>query len=332
MSDSFAANRGHRLRRLLGLVVAVFLSGSLYAQVTSEGSRDPVNPSDLRPVFDYPRPWHPGAPPTGGRFAATNFEFPPISYTPSISYQFSNQRSRVGGVSLDSNSAVTDFTVALNNFPYTSIDFSYMFSYASGSSPANESERIYQNLASFSVLQPLDRIWDTTWKPAALATPTDNKPLNNQFSVLFGASYGHFLSFVHTPNLPTVHGFAHPFLGNALFDYQFAWFIGHPLFDSITCVSRYDCPNIFLECSSGIQLSTLRFGASRHPFSITSSETQLTYQNICSFTYSFYHRLGLLVAAEWDAPVDSVPIHGSKPDYANVLVQRELEEVALAVS
>jgi hypothetical protein len=321
MSDSLTANRAKRLQPLLALVLAVFLSGSLYAQVSAAGSKDPVDQSDLRPVFDFPRPWHPAAVQKG--FAAESIEVPPISYTPSISYQFSNERSRVGGISLDSNSAIFDFTVALNNPPFTSIDFSYMFSYERGSSPApaNQGERMYQNVASINIVQPLDRIWDKDWKPAALTTRGDKdyRDVNSQFSVVFGASYGQALSSVFTPNLPTVHGFTHPFAGNALFDYQLAWFnVGFPPADANTTTSRYDRPNIFLECSSGIQLSSLRLGASHQTSSITSSETQLTYQNFCSFTYSFFHRLGVLVAGEWDAPLDSAPVHGSRPDYANV--------------
>jgi hypothetical protein len=224
MNEFLAAKRAHRIRPVLALVLSVFLSCSLHAQVSIAGSKNPPNPSDLRPVFDFPRPWHPAA---AGEFATSSVGGappapPPISYTPSISYQFSNQRSRVGGMSLDSNSAILDFTVAPNYPPFTSIDFSYMFSYARGSSPApaNQGERMYQNVASINVVQPLDRIWDTDWKPAALRF----EDLNNQFSVVFGASYGHMLSSFFTPNLPTVHGFTHPFVGNALFDYQFAWF------------------------------------------------------------------------------------------------------------
>jgi hypothetical protein len=81
---------------------------------------------------------------------------------------------------------------------------------------------------------------------------------------------------------------------------------------------RDDYATFFFELSSGIQLNKIWLDSSDHR--LTSSGRQLTYQNIASLDISFYKRFGVFVSAEWDAPLDSEPLHDSQPYYANIAI------------
>jgi hypothetical protein len=286
----------------LTTALVLSVSADLRAQTIGTGSANAVNPTGLPPV-DYPRPIQ-----YGGRGAPIG----PVAVVLSGLYQFSDQRSRVGGVSLDSESAGSDLTIGLNFLPYTSFDLSYVYSNASGSSPSGVNENVNQHAGSSRILQPLDWIWSHGWKPVTV----ENQQLNWQNSVILGASYGGSFSSAEGHGLLSSHGSTYPFVGNALYDLQYTRFLHSPEGPDNKYVPPY--PNFVIELTSGVQWSDTWFDSSSRVS--TTSSRQLTYQNLCSFTYSFCNRFGVVVGAEWDAPLSSAPPHGSRPYYANTAI------------
>jgi hypothetical protein len=302
-------HRGYKLRPpgffgwYLGIVLILFIPVRLDGQTNGKISLIPVNPNGSRPTPNLVRPIQ-----YGGHGGAPDKDW---SFNLATSYEFLNDRSRVGGLSLDTDSAVIDFTVARNSVPYTSFDFTYMYSHGSGSSPSGMTESGNQNVGSLRILQPLDWLWHDdrhVWLPVTLS----HKPFNFQSAIILEGDYGSSFSSFHSPQLASLHASAYPFLGNALYDFQFAWFPSR--------ADDLDYPNFLFEYTSGVQLATTRLHVSSQNSSTNSSGRQITYRNICSVTYSFPQRLGFLVAAEWDAPLDSEPLRGSQPYYANTAI------------
>ncbi len=298
----------------LSVAVMLFLPARLQAQAQGTVSNNPVTPLGVSPIriVNYPQPIRHGLHleniPLKNLFTSYLENW---SSTFSASYQFLNQRSRVGGISLDSESVAVDFAAAQIDGPFTSFDISYAYSYASGSSPTGTSQTVNQHVGSVRVLQPLEPFIPgcSSWLPAVRSFHESHKTLNSQFGIILAAGYGGSLSSTDKPRLPTIHSSAQTFIGNALLDYQFAW-CKNPLSDIYA--------DFFFEFSSGIQFSTTRLDSS--DLASVTSGRQLTYQNIGSLNYSFWHRFGILVAAEWDAPLDSNPLRGSKPYYSNIAV------------
>jgi len=226
--------------------------------------------------------------------------------TLSASYQFLNDRSRTGGLSLNSDSAITDVAAVLNRWPWTYLDFSYMYSYLSGTSPSRMSQTGSQDVGSFTLLQPWYPFGQK--KPAPLTTDI----CNDQFAIILSADYGDSWTSTTIPQSASIQGHARAFLGNALLDWQHAWF-----------PSRVNCatyPGWLFELTSGVQFDTIRLRSSNSFSAETSFGEQATYRNIGCVTYLFPCKLGILVAAEWDAPLHSEPLRGSEPFYANTAV------------
>jgi hypothetical protein len=311
------ANRGCTWRQSGLLVlyssvaILVVLPTPLHGQAKGTVSKNPVNPIGLPPIVyvpNYPRPWRPliveGKGPVNKPLWWDQW-----SFDLSAAYQFLNQRSRVGDVSLDAEFAIIDFAALLNKPPFTSLDISYTYSYASGSSPAG-SQTVNQHVGSLRLIQPILGI------PASLNV--DQK--TDELAIIVAANYGNSLASTGTPLLPSVHSSAHTFLGNALLDYQHGCFPNHHTSPGRKPPAPEDnYPSLLFELSSGIQFNTIRFHSS-DPSATTSSSRQLTYQNIGSLTVSLPCRLGFLVGAEWDAPLFSDPLRNSQPYYANIAV------------
>ena len=329
-------NRGSTWRQAgfvglyLGAVIVLGLPARIRAQATATVSQNPVNPLGLPIRFgNYPRPIHYGVtqPPLKrserekilAETEAPNLEEEeivcPWSLTLSGSYLFSNDRSRVADVSLDGESAMIDLTAADNKWPYTCLDISYTYSYASGSSPADTTQTGNQHVGSLRLLQPI-HFFGETKKPATL----NIDKITNQLAVILDGNYGGSLTSTRIPRSPSISSTAYTFLGNALLDYQFGWFPYHEPNKFNTPKPQDNYPSLLLEFSSGVQFNAIRLHSSSRVSTMTSSGRQLTYQNIASLTYSFPDRLGILVAAEWDAPLYSDPLRGSQPYYANIAV------------
>jgi hypothetical protein len=293
---------------------------------------NPVNPFGAGPISNYTKPvrngliQEPAVGSEGGKEPIEPTEpCPPLNpddtwaFTLSQSYQFFNDRSKVGGISLNSNSATVDLTATDNKRPWTCIDVSYMYSHESGSSPSGINQSGHQNVGSLRVLQPIPLSAD--WVPATLST----KGLNYQLGVILSANYGKEVTSTEIPQIAAIHSSTRTFLGNALLDFQLAWFPRREAREgskSEPCNgSTYSTyPGFLLELSSGIQYSTTHLKAAESGLTATSSGEQLTYQNICCATYSFSCRFGLLAAVEWDAPISSTPLAGTQPFYANTAV------------
>lgn len=234
------------------------------------------------------------------------------TFTLSESYQFLNDRSRTGGLSLNSDSAITDVAAVLNRWPWTYLDLSYMYSYLSGTSPSRISQTGSQNVGSFTLLQPWYPFRQK--KPAPFTTDT----CNDQFAIILSADYGDSWTSTTIPQSASIRGRARAFLGNALLDWQHAWFPNRGRFPNRANCATY--PGWLFDLTSGVQFDTIRLRSSNSFSSETSFGDQATYRNIGSVTYLFPCKLGILVAAEWDAPLHSEPLRGSEPFYANTAV------------
>jgi len=94
--------------------------------------------------------------------------------TLSASYDFLNDRSRVGGLSVDSDSALIDLTGNYKRSPWTWFDLSYIYSHAHGTAPGGASQTGYQNAGGLRILQPFPL--GSNWKPAVFTSEcfTDN--------------------------------------------------------------------------------------------------------------------------------------------------------------
>ncbi len=233
-------------------------------------------------------------------------EIPVWTFLLSESYQFLNDRSRIGGLSLNSDSTLTDLLAVLNRWPWTWLGVAYMYSYLSGSSPGGTNQTGNQNVGVLSLLQPYYPFGEK--KPAPFTTDS----VNHQFGIILSGAYANSLTSTTIPQASSIRSAARTFFGYALLDYQCAWFPGRK--------SSALYPGWLFELSSGVQFDAIRLRSSDGTSSVTSSGQQLTYRNIASATYSFSNRFGLFASAEWDAPLHSDPLHGSQPFYANTAV------------
>jgi hypothetical protein len=233
-----------------------------------------------------------------------------LDWSLSTLYQFSSQRSRIAGGSFDSNSAIVDLSVRYNDRPYTSADVSFSYSHISGSVPTGPNVTANQYAGFLRVLQPLNPSWCHDWLPADLG----EEKLNHQLAILAGVGYGGSPGSLSLPNSPIVYNTTHTVFGDALLDYQFSWFPCRPA-EKLDPRRLY--PSLLLELSSGVQCATVCANSSSAGMTTTSSARQVDYLSIASLTYSFPCRFGVQVAIAWDAPLDSQPLRGAKPDRAN---------------
>jgi hypothetical protein len=305
------------------LALGIYLSGGLYAQATGTGSKSPPKATNPRPppiLPNFKLGGHDGQapPPAVGGMKRNEFVKPPakrwwenLDWTLSTLYQFSSQRSRIGDGTFDSNSAIIDLSVRYNARPYTSADVSYSYSHVSGSVPTGPNVTTDQYAGFLRVLQPLNPAWCPNWKPADLET---EKKLNHQLAILAGVGYGGSPGSLTLPNSPVVYNTSHTVFGDALLDYQFAWFPCRP---AEAPDPRRLYPSLLFELSSGVQGATVCANSSSAGVTTTSSARQVDYLNIASLTYSFPCRFGFQVAIAWDSPLDSQPLRGAKPDRAN---------------
>ncbi len=246
------------------------------------------------------------------------------SFSLSALYQFSNQRSRVGDLSWNSNAAGIDFTAAFDEWPYPSFDFLYFYSHFDGSSPAGANDVTNQHIGAVRILQPLNPIWSSNWRPADQST----HQVNQQLATLFRAAYGGSIGSLVAPNFAFEHDTDHAFVGDALLDYQFAWFPCRMDTPDAKCkylpkdkaCPTYSYPSLVLELTSGPEFSTQRLDSSTSGSAITTSGTQIDYLNSATLLCSLPCRLGFLIGVQWNAPLDSQPTRGRKPDHANTAI------------
>jgi hypothetical protein len=307
------------------LAIILFLPFQLKAQTSSTVT---LSPSSLRQTSNYPKPIRWGSVPTETKTELSKKWYDDWSFSLLGSYQFLNQRSRTGDVSLDVETGLIDIAAAYNCPPFTTLDIFYAYSHASGSSPTGVNQTTDQHAGSLRVVQPLLPFLPRDWKPAALS----EIPCNHQVAVILSGIYAGAQNDTDLPHFFSVHSSTHTFVGSALLDYQFAYFENRcrtrpktekstdRCFDKSIDLGPDDYAKLFLDFSSGIQFNTTRLDASGRLFGGTSSSRQLTYQNVATLNYSFYHRFGFLVSAEWDAPLYSDPLRNSQPYYANIAI------------
>ena len=315
------------------MALLVFLPASLWAQAMGTGSNNSTNrtsPTQLPGVPDLKLPGHDGyvitPSPLGEAAPSETIESLGQPAKKSVAeecaspwwqywefslttlYEFSSERSKVGGVSLDRNSGTIDLSGRRNVCPYTSIDISYTYSHATGSSTSGANEIVNQHVGFIRTLQPLNEMWNHDWEPADL----HNDRSNHQLSIILGAAYGGSPSSLSVPNAAFVHTTGHSLFGEALLDYQFAWFPDRP--DR----SAHDYPSLLAEIGAGAQFETDRVDVSSAS-TRTSSARQFDYVGIGSLTYSFSCRFGFQVGIEWDAPLVSDSLSGGRPDHASTV-------------
>jgi hypothetical protein len=330
------ANYGPLRRKALifyvNFAVLLLLPSTLFGQSKGTISPNPVNPLGL-PILiaHYPRPVHWSVSPIGtvARALGISGNKAPVELdnngqtepTPdwilslSVSYQFLDVRSRVGAISLDSDSGILDLTVAKNKWPYTCLDLSYIYSHGSGSSPTGATQTANQNVGSLFVYQPLWP-WDQ-----GKHDDLSKIPQTNEFALILTSDYGRSMATTDAIGFPSIRSSAYTYVGSALLDYQGGWFPKRKkdksegkTIQSDGQNDDNDYPCVLVEANTGILFDTTRLDAS----ATSTSARQLTYRTSGSVIYSFCNRLGVLVAAEWDAPLDSVPLRGSRPYYANI--------------
>jgi hypothetical protein len=308
----------------VSLAISALLPSRVYAQAKGTKTSNPAVPMGLGPVTNVPRPIHWSAPlhrvsvtaaPNGKAPVPPEEKPPEWSFSLSPTYQFLNERSRVGGISSDTNSVTVDFNITHKSIPYTSFDLSYSYFNLSGSSPTGLTETAHQNLGSVYILQPLEPFFPCSrnWRPAYLSAEV----LNNQVAVIAGANYGVFRDSLNGPQSFSVHNSGREFLGNAFLDYQFAYFSDRRSWKANPPEVPDDYATFFFDFSSGVRVDALGVDSSGSP---ASASRQVTYQNIAVLNYSCCHRFGVLVAVEWDAPIDSSPLRQSRAYYANTAI------------
>lgn len=313
----------------VSLAISALLPSRVYAQAKGTKTSNPVVPMGLGPAVNVPRPVRWGIPPSGTRATEQrtkekeviqSLEIEPTrewSFSLSPTYQFLDERSRVRGISSDTNSVTVDFNITHESFPYTSFDLSYSYFNLSGSSPTGLTETAHQNLGSVYVLQPLEPFFPCgrNWRPAYLS----NEMLNNQVAVILGANYGVFRGSLNGPQSFSIHNSGREFLGNAFLDYQRAYFPDRRSWKTNPPSTEVpdDYATFFFDFSSGVRVDALGVDSSGSP---ASASRQVTYQNIATLNYSCCHRFGVLVAVEWDAPIDSSPLRQSRAYYANTAI------------
>ena len=303
----------------------------LHAQTKGTKATNPATPTAPPKIVGRPQPIRDVVNPSPGFEAAKGRVFPtsPIqeflswlrddwSYSLWGTYQFLNERSRVGDISLDDQSVGIDLVMDLKIPPYTTLDFGYSYLNANGSSPDGRTETLNQHVGSLNVLQPLEPIFtpNAGWMPPSLST---DHPRNSQWAAILGIGYGSTIGSVGSPGSVSTHFNDRTFIGNALLDYQFALFPNRKLpagSDKHVEDCSDDYAKFYLEISSGVQVLSSRLDSSDR-VSGASYGRQVTYQNIATADYAFWGRLGVLVSAEWDAPIKSKPFRNSQADNAN---------------
>jgi hypothetical protein len=297
------------------LALGIYLSGGLYAQATGTGSKSPPKATNPRPppiVPLFKLPGHDGQAAQPIKVESEKKRWwDNLDWSLSTLYQFSSQRSRIGDGTFDSNSAIIDLSVRYNDRPYTSADVSFSYSHVNGSVPTGPNVTADQYAGFLRVLQPLNPAWCSNWKPADLEK---EKKLNHQLAILAGVGYGGSPGSLTLPNSPVVYNTSQTVFGDALLDYQFAWF---PCRNADVDDASRLYPSLLFELSSGVQCATVCANSSSAGVTTTSSARQVDYLNIASLTYSFPCRFGVQVAIAWDSPLDSQPLRGAKPDRAN---------------
>jgi hypothetical protein len=318
-----------------GATIGFVLPASASSQSGKTSVKNPVNVPRLGPIANHPQPVQSTVRPTrteekqivgsglAPKISCLQQILKDWTITASGLYQFSNQRSRVGGVSLNTESGGLDIAASRNYPPFTSIDLTYLYSYASGSSVANTSQTWHQNAGSMRIFQPLNTFFDQKWVPPS---GKDSGEWPSQFAVLVDAGYGGADILTRQPATGSLRNNLYTFIGDALLDVELGWFPkrGDHYKWSLSRLAdnphlsdpNKDYPSLFLELSSGAQFATTRLESSGPSFTSTSGR-QITYRNIASVVASLPNGFGALVAAEWDAPLYSDPLRGSTHYYAN---------------
>lgn len=296
-----------------GVVAALCTPIRSEAQADGSSPERPSNPIGSGPVINIAKPIQYGGSPTS---------IDRWSWDLSASYFFLNDRSRVGGISSDTNSGIIDFTASLNVWSYTSFDLAYMYAGTGGSAPNGTSQNADEHSIGLRILQPLDELWsDGNWKPVTV-DPTTPK-IHFQSAIIVSGDYGWAFSSLKAPRTTSIDGSADPFLGNILFDFQFAY-----LWKRGPNRTGYDYPNLLVEGSTGFQFATTRFGPAARVSAVTSVSEQVVYRHVWSITYSPFSmdmpyllaRLGLIGSVELDNPLSVEPNHDSRPFYATTAV------------
>jgi hypothetical protein len=294
--------------RRIGLVcLFLLLTAPLRAQTTGTISKNPVNPFGVAiRTTNYPQPI---------RYGLDGGQLVPWFITLADSYIFLDQRSKVGGVSFDSDSELFDFS-AVSNLSGTCVNIAYAYTHASGSSEGGESEKLSQSLGSLSLLQPF-------WFIPGFSFVDDKAqgPLAKQLALNLGGAYGNSWGQTESPHFASFRSSSRAYTADALLNCQLAYFPDRspsPPYEQKPGSDDY--ATLFVEISSGIQLSGVRSDSSEPFFGGKSVSRQVTYQNIVSLDYSPYRRFGLFLSAEWDAPLDSNPGRNSRPYYANIAI------------
>jgi hypothetical protein len=243
---------------------------------------------------------------------STSLWFSQWSATFTTLYDFSSQKSIVGAGSLNTQFVGIDLTLATDVYPYTSFDFVYLYSHGTGSFPGQTSELVNQHLGEIRILQPLNPFWCSSWRPADQSADVRNQ----QLAIVMQSAYGGAFGSISSPNMPQ-HINEQPLSQLALLDCELAVFPLRANCRAKDVRQQYSYPNWVLDLSSGIQFTRLGSDTSGAGFSSTSSGKQLDYVNIVSLTASFGCGWGFLVGVEWDAPLYSVPVHGTRPNHAS---------------
>jgi hypothetical protein len=320
-------------------VILLTLSTAAYsnAQVVEPAISKPSNSTAFGPMADFSKPIH-----YGGGVKEEGYAVQPLPswwFGISPTYLFLSDRSRVGGISANTNAALLDFTAAENKEPFASFDVTYSHAVTKGSSPNGTSQYANEDSLALSILQPLDRLWDPDWTPVNLNFGDSRDPKNPkkpsaptkthcQTAIILTGEYGKEFSSLGAPQTVSKHGYADPFVGNALLDFQFAYFKDGD--------KRLIYPNFLLEFTTGLQFSTLRFGDSAETSAVTSISEEAVYRDILSVTYSpfswnsnpfgsFPSRspwklLGFTASFELDNPLAVEPARGSRSFYATTAI------------
>jgi hypothetical protein len=319
------------------ILLTLSIAARLDAQVVDPAVAKPSNSAPFGPVADFSKPIHYGGIGDYGNVSS----FPHWWFGISPTYLFLSDRSRVGGISANTNAALLDFTAAHNYWPFTSFDITYSHAVTEGSSPTGTSQNAHGDSLTLSILQPLDWRWDPDWTPANLhfgdyrnPKPPDkpSDPTKHfQNAIILSGQYGKEYSSLGAPQTVSKHGYADPFVGSAFYDFQFAYF---PHGDE-----RLIYPNFLLEFTTGLQFSTLRFGDSAQTSAVTSISEEVVYRDILSLTCSpfvanscdvdffgnlpsssLWKLLGFTASFELDNPLSVEPARGSRPFYATTAI------------
>lgn len=297
-----------------GVSLTVLVPTCLYAQTRGVGTgnngminpvtQGPSNPANLIPfrVVDYPEPTRYGV-------KLPDFKWlRDITWLVSPIYVFSNQRSRIGGISLNDETVALDVSASLNRTPYTSLDVLYGYTSATGESPNGTIQATSQHAVSASILQPLDLLfpWEKGWEPIVGIFQRTESHCASQFAIIEGIAYGRSFTSTDFERSGVVHGSSDVFGGTSLLDFQYAWR------KNVAPDETY--ADLFIEASSGLQANRFDVNSFGGP---PTSGRQIDYQTRVTLNRSIWRRVGIFLGVEWDAPIDSGPVRGTRTNYAN---------------